>query len=169
MCPAPKESFQRQTDDKSEFYWHRYQLLGVLSCLEASIPHSEKLLWVRRAVKKRRHRKDSIPHHGFPLAARLIRELEYTNSDLCPETSTCLCQEGDYYKTVCNRRFRICPRISTPLSTRVYKKAQLTQGLRATAHYARQRRNSKMAVSRHLGYYRNGNSAVQPADHENPC
>jgi len=26
-----------------------------------------------------------------------------------------------------------------------------------------------MAVSRHLGYYRNGNSAIQSADPENPC
>jgi len=34
--------------------------------------------------------------------------------------------------------------------------------------YARQRRHSKMAVSRHLGYYRTGNSAIRPADPENP-
>ena len=27
----------------------------------------------------------------------------------------------------------------------------------------------KMAVSRHLGYYRTGNSAIRPADPENPC
>jgi len=35
--------------------------------------------------------------------------------------------------------------------------------------YARQRRHSKMAVSRHFGYYRTGNSAVRFADPENPC
>jgi len=31
-----------------------------------------------------------------------------------------------------------------------------------------QRRHSKMAVSRHLGYYRTGNSAIQSANPENP-
>ena len=35
--------------------------------------------------------------------------------------------------------------------------------------YARQRRHSKMAVSRHLGYYRTGNSSIRSADPENPC
>jgi len=34
--------------------------------------------------------------------------------------------------------------------------------------YARQRRHSKMAVSRHLGYYRTGNSAIRSAHPENP-
>jgi len=34
---------------------------------------------------------------------------------------------------------------------------------------ARQRRHSKMAVSRHLGYYRTGNSTIRSADPENPC
>ena len=34
--------------------------------------------------------------------------------------------------------------------------------------YARQRRHSKMAVNRHLGFYRNGNSAIRSADPENP-
>jgi len=34
--------------------------------------------------------------------------------------------------------------------------------------YARQRRHSKMAVSRHLGYYRTGNRAIRSADAENP-
>jgi len=33
--------------------------------------------------------------------------------------------------------------------------------------YARQRRHSKIAVSRHLGYYRSANSAVRSADPEN--
>jgi len=45
--------------------------------------------------------------------------------------------------------------------SKVYKKAQLTQG------YARRRRYSKMAVSRHLGYYRTGNSTIRSADPEN--
>ena len=35
--------------------------------------------------------------------------------------------------------------------------------------YAPQRRYSKMAVSRHLGYYRTGNSTIRSADPENPC
>jgi len=43
------------------------------------------------------------------------------------------------------------------------KKAQLTHGLRAIA-----RRHSKMALSRHLGYYRTANSAIRSADPENP-
>jgi len=34
--------------------------------------------------------------------------------------------------------------------------------------YARQRRHSKMAVSRDLGYYRTGNSTIRSADPENP-
>jgi len=34
--------------------------------------------------------------------------------------------------------------------------------------YARQRRHSKMAVRRHLGFYRTGNSAIRSADPENP-
>jgi len=33
--------------------------------------------------------------------------------------------------------------------------------------YARQRHHSKMAVSRHLGYYRTGNSTIRSADPEN--
>jgi len=45
------------------------------------------------------------------------------------------------------------------------KKAQLTQGLRT---YARQRRHSKMAVSRHLGFYGTANSAIRSVDPENP-
>jgi len=49
------------------------------------------------------------------------------------------------------------------------KKAQLTQGLRATAPSFQDRGCSKMAVSRHLGYYRTGNSAIRSADPENPC
>jgi len=51
------------------------------------------------------------------------------------------------------------------------KKAQLTQGLRATAprdSAARQRRHSKMAVSRHLRYYGTGKSAIRSTDPENP-
>ena len=47
--------------------------------------------------------------------------------------------------------------------TKTYKKAQLTQG------NARQRRHSKMAVRRHLGFYRTGNSAVRSADPEVLC
>jgi len=35
--------------------------------------------------------------------------------------------------------------------------------------YARQRRHSKMAVRRHLGYYRTGNSAMRSTDPKNPC
>ena len=46
---------------------------------------------------------------------------------------------------------------------KVNEKAQLMQG------YARQRCHSKMAVSRHLGYCRTGNSAIRSADPENPC
>jgi len=38
----------------------------------------------------------------------------------------------------------------------------ITQRLRATAH-------SKMAVSRHLGFYRTENSAIRSADPENSC
>jgi len=34
--------------------------------------------------------------------------------------------------------------------------------------YARQRRHSKMAVIRHLGYYRTGNNTIRSADPENP-
>jgi len=35
--------------------------------------------------------------------------------------------------------------------------------------YARQRRHSKRAVSRHLGFYRTGNNAIPSADPENHC
>ena len=35
--------------------------------------------------------------------------------------------------------------------------------------YVRQRRHSKMAVRRHLGFYRTGNSAIRSADPKNPC
>ena len=35
--------------------------------------------------------------------------------------------------------------------------------------YTLQRRHSKMAISRHFGYYRTGNSAIRFADPENPC
>ena len=48
-----------------------------------------------------------------------------------------------------------------PLHTHTNKKAQLTQGLRATAHH------SKMAVSRHLGFHRTANSAIWSANTEN--
>jgi len=41
------------------------------------------------------------------------------------------------------------------------KKAQLTHGLRAHL--------SKKAVSRHLGFYRTGNSAIRSPDPENTC
>jgi len=44
----------------------------------------------------------------------------------------------------------------TANKTKNDKKAQLTQGF------------SKMAVSRHLGYYRTGNSAIRSADHRKP-
>jgi len=46
---------------------------------------------------------------------------------------------------------------------RTDKKAQLAQGLRATAP------SFQDAISRHLGYYRTGNSAIRSADPENPC
>jgi len=49
------------------------------------------------------------------------------------------------------------------------KKAQLTQGLRETAPSFQDGGCSKMAVSRHLEYYRTGNSAIQSDDPENPC
>ena len=51
----------------------------------------------------------------------------------------------------------------------VNKKALLTQGLRATAPSFQDGGCSKMAVSRHLGYYRTGNRAIRSADPENPC
>jgi len=51
----------------------------------------------------------------------------------------------------------------------INKKAQLTQGLRATAPSFQDGGCTKTAVSRHLGYYRTGNSAIRSADHENPC
>jgi len=41
-----------------------------------------------------------------------------------------------------------------------HKKTQLTD---ARVTRAQQRRHSKMAVSRHLGFYQNGNSAVRSA------
>jgi len=43
--------------------------------------------------------------------------------------------------------------------SRVNKKAQLTQGLRTTAPSFQDGGCTKMAVSRHLGYYRTGNSS----------
>jgi len=55
----------------------------------------------------------------------------------------------------------MCPKYATVLGNR-NEKAQLTKG------YARQRRHSKMAVSRHLGYYRTGNSAIRFEDPKNP-
>jgi len=56
--------------------------------------------------------------------------------------------------------------LDTPLEN---KKAQLTQGLRATAPSFQHGGCSKTAVSRHFGYYRTGNSAIRSADPENPC
>ena len=56
-----------------------------------------------------------------------------------------------------------------PCETDFNKKAQLTQGLRATAPSFQDGGCSKMAVSRHLGYYRTGNSAIRSVDPENPC
>jgi len=56
-----------------------------------------------------------------------------------------------------------------PVYTKTNKKAQLTQGLRATAPSFQDGGCSKMAISRHLGYYRTGNSAIRSADPENPC
>ena len=47
------------------------------------------------------------------------------------------------------------------------KKAQLTQGLRATAPSFQDRGCFKMAVSRHLGFYRTANSAIRSAEPEN--
>ena len=49
------------------------------------------------------------------------------------------------------------------------KKAQLTQGLRATAPSFQDGGCSKMAVSCHLGYYRTWNSAIRSADPKKPC
>ena len=49
------------------------------------------------------------------------------------------------------------------------KKAQLTPGLRATAPSFKDGGCSEMAISRHLGYYRTGNSTIRSADSENPC
>jgi len=51
---------------------------------------------------------------------------------------------------------------STALSTFIARKPSCRKG------NARQRRHSKMAVSRHLGFYRTGNSAIQSAGSENP-
>ena len=51
---------------------------------------------------------------------------------------------------------------------RLNKKAQLTQGLRATAPSFQDGDCSKMAVSHHLGFYRTANSAFRSADPENP-
>ena len=52
--------------------------------------------------------------------------------------------------------------IKLQLIIRTYnnKKAQLTQGLCATAPSFQDGGCSKMAVTRHLGYYRTGNSAI---------
>ena len=52
---------------------------------------------------------------------------------------------------------------------KINKKSQLTQGLRATAPSFQDGGCSKMAISRHLGYYATGNSAIRSADPENPC
>ena len=49
------------------------------------------------------------------------------------------------------------------------KKAQVTQGLRATAPSFQDGGCSKMAVIRHLGYHRTGNSAIRSGHPENPC
>jgi len=56
----------------------------------------------------------------------------------------------------------------TATTTANKKKAQLTQGLRATAPSFQDGGCFKMAVSRHLGFYRTANSAIRSADHENP-
>jgi len=64
--------------------------------------------------------------------------------------------------TTNNKRRRIA---ITPSVCNKNKKPQLTLGLRA----ARQRRHSKMAVSRHLGYYRTSNSSIRSAGPENRC
>ena len=55
-----------------------------------------------------------------------------------------------------------------PNRPNVCRKAQLTQGLRATAQL-RATHHSKMAASYHLGFYRTGtgNSAIRSADPEN--
>ena len=63
-----------------------------------------------------------------------------------------------------NRKYLIVTRnLSVSFHAEENKKAQLTQGLRATAPY------SKMAASCHLGFYRTSNSAIRSADTENPC
>jgi len=49
------------------------------------------------------------------------------------------------------------------------RKPSSTQGLRATALSFQDGGCSKMAVSRHIGYYRTGNSAIRSADPGNPC
>jgi len=49
------------------------------------------------------------------------------------------------------------------------KKVQLTQGLRVTVLSFQDGGCSKMAVTRHLGYYQTGNSDIQSADPKNPC
>ena len=49
------------------------------------------------------------------------------------------------------------------------KKARLTQGLRATAPSFQDGGCSKMAVTRHLGYYRTANSTIRSIDPEKPC
>jgi len=56
----------------------------------------------------------------------------------------------------------------TSMISVTYKKAHLTQGLRATAPSFHDGGCSKMAVSRHLGYYRTANSAIRSADPKNP-
>ena len=54
------------------------------------------------------------------------------------------------------------------LGNTTYKKAQLMQGLHATAPSFQDVGCSKMAVSRHVGFYRTANSAIRSADPENP-
>ena len=58
--------------------------------------------------------------------------------------------------------------MKTSLHHCINKKAQLTQGLRATAPSFQDCGCSKMAVSHHLGYYRTGYSAIPSADPEKP-
>jgi len=50
----------------------------------------------------------------------------------------------------------------------VNKKIQPMQGLLATAPSFQDGGCSKMAVTRHLAYYRTGNSAIRSAEPENP-
>jgi len=92
---------------------------------------------------------------GGAAVGRRIRDREVASS--IPGCSAARCNSGQVVHT------------RVPLFTKQYKKAQLTQGLCATAPSLQDGGCSKMAVSRHLGFYRTANSAIRSADPENPC